>query len=90
MCACLAARLPFETEEDTDHHIAKSLQLDFRTIISVTNNFSEANKIGQGGFGAVYRVLGHYIYINNSSILFMCPYQAGTDILSTYILCFTG
>ncbi|KAL4368018.1 hypothetical protein GQ457_05G030110 [Hibiscus cannabinus] len=32
-----------------------SLQLDFATAEAVTNNFSDANKLGQGGFGAVYK-----------------------------------
>ena len=29
---------------------------DFNTLTMATNNFSEANKLGQGGFGSVYRV----------------------------------
>ncbi|XP_047155544.1 receptor-like serine/threonine-protein kinase SD1-8 [Vigna umbellata] len=28
---------------------------DFKTLAMATNNFSEANKLGQGGFGIVYR-----------------------------------
>ncbi|KAL1201615.1 Cysteine-rich receptor-like protein kinase 15 [Cardamine amara subsp. amara] len=32
-----------------------SLQLDYRTIQAATNNYSENNKIGQGGFGEVYK-----------------------------------
>lgn len=35
---------------------AKSLQFDFETIRVATDNFSDANKLGQGGFGAVYKV----------------------------------
>ncbi|XP_010089692.2 cysteine-rich receptor-like protein kinase 26 [Morus notabilis] len=31
------------------------LQFDFGTIRNATDNFSEANKLGQGGFGAVYK-----------------------------------
>ncbi|KAK4594978.1 hypothetical protein RGQ29_018636 [Quercus rubra] len=35
--------------------IAESLQFDFGTIRAATNNFSDANKLGRGGFGVVYR-----------------------------------
>lgn len=34
---------------------AESLQYDFNTIRTATNNFSDENKLGQGGFGAVYK-----------------------------------
>lgn len=33
---------------------------DLDTILLACNNFSERNKIGQGGFGSVYKVT-HYI-----------------------------
>ncbi|XP_056163540.1 putative inactive G-type lectin S-receptor-like serine/threonine-protein kinase SRK [Syzygium oleosum] len=29
---------------------------DLTTIVSATNNFSDDNKLGEGGFGAVYKV----------------------------------
>lgn len=35
---------------------ADALQFNFPSIRAATNNFSEANKLGRGGFGAVYRV----------------------------------
>ncbi|KAK6932401.1 Gnk2-homologous domain [Dillenia turbinata] len=33
----------------------ESLQYDFETVKQATKNFCDANKLGQGGFGAVYR-----------------------------------
>lgn len=35
---------------------AQLLQLDFETIRVATNNFSPGNQLGEGGFGAVYKV----------------------------------
>ncbi|WRX27422.1 Protein kinase domain - like 10 [Theobroma cacao] len=34
---------------------AESLQYDFSTIRAATDDFSDTNKLGQGGFGAVYK-----------------------------------
>ncbi|ESQ55024.1 hypothetical protein EUTSA_v10024630mg [Eutrema salsugineum] len=34
---------------------ADSLQLDYRSIQTATTDFAESNKIGQGGFGEVYK-----------------------------------
>ncbi|XP_043687390.1 cysteine-rich receptor-like protein kinase 10 [Telopea speciosissima] len=34
---------------------AESLQFDFSTILEATDNFAGANKIGEGGFGSVYK-----------------------------------
>ncbi|CAH8360147.1 unnamed protein product [Eruca vesicaria subsp. sativa] len=34
---------------------AESLQLDYRSIQTATADFAESNKIGQGGFGEVYK-----------------------------------
>ena len=34
----------------------ESLQFDFVTIGAATNKFSDDNKIGEGGFGKVYKV----------------------------------
>ncbi|PHU26584.1 hypothetical protein BC332_04916 [Capsicum chinense] len=38
-----------------DTSIAESLQYDFSAIRAATDDFSDANKLGQGGFGPVYK-----------------------------------
>lgn len=35
----------------------ESLEFDLNSIRVATDNFSDANKLGQGGFGAVYKVV---------------------------------
>ncbi|CAL5409660.1 unnamed protein product [Camellia sinensis] len=47
------SRQKVETVEEIS--IVESLQYNFDTISVATDNFSDANKLGQGGFGAVYR-----------------------------------
>ncbi|KAF8119120.1 hypothetical protein N665_0001s0169 [Sinapis alba] len=53
------AKKPYETPPTFNHGdditTIDSLQLDYRTIQAATNYFSEENKIGQGGFGEVYK-----------------------------------
>ncbi|KAH1140057.1 hypothetical protein GLYMA_10G253800v4 [Glycine max] len=41
-------------EDDDEIKIAESLQFNLDTIRVATEDFSESNKLGQGGFGAVY------------------------------------
>lgn len=41
---------------------------DLGSILAATNNLSDANKLGQGGFGPVYKVIIlSYIFISTSS-----------------------
>jgi len=40
----------------TEYTTLESLQFDLATIEAATNRFSNENKIGQGGFGEVYKV----------------------------------
>ncbi|KDP20816.1 hypothetical protein JCGZ_21287 [Jatropha curcas] len=54
-CIFLRVRKPRENFETDEIKNVKSLQFDFGTIRVATNNFSEENKLGQGGFGAVYK-----------------------------------
>ncbi|KAK8592293.1 hypothetical protein V6N13_062879 [Hibiscus sabdariffa] len=41
----------------------QSLQFEYRIIEAATNNFSEVNKVGAGGFGSVYKVGKVYDHI---------------------------
>uniref|UniRef100_A0A1J3K3D8 Cysteine-rich receptor-like protein kinase 8 n=1 Tax=Noccaea caerulescens TaxID=107243 RepID=A0A1J3K3D8_NOCCA len=43
------------TFEGDDITTVESLQLEYKTIQAATNDFSQSNKIGQGGFGEVYK-----------------------------------
>ncbi|MED6112709.1 hypothetical protein PIB30_063973 [Stylosanthes scabra] len=47
--------LPVKAEDSDEFRSSETLQLDFATIIAATNNFSDENKLGQGGFGPVYK-----------------------------------
>uniref|UniRef100_A0A2N9EU78 non-specific serine/threonine protein kinase n=1 Tax=Fagus sylvatica TaxID=28930 RepID=A0A2N9EU78_FAGSY len=47
------ARSSCEAEDDIS--AVESWQLDFGTIRVATQNFSDANKLGEGGFGVVYK-----------------------------------
>ncbi|XP_043698278.1 G-type lectin S-receptor-like serine/threonine-protein kinase At4g27290 [Telopea speciosissima] len=45
-------------DKDRDENLEEDLELplfDFHTILAATDNFSDRNKIGEGGFGPVYK-----------------------------------
>ncbi|CAI9773316.1 unnamed protein product [Fraxinus pennsylvanica] len=44
-----------ENDEGNEISSVESLQFDLNTIALATNNFSAENKIGEGGFGSVYK-----------------------------------
>ncbi|KAK2398463.1 putative receptor protein kinase [Trifolium repens] len=44
-----------EENEDDEIEISESLRFNFDTIRDATNDFVESNKLGQGGFGIVYK-----------------------------------
>ncbi|CAN6552853.1 unnamed protein product [Malus baccata var. baccata] len=49
-------KLQGEDQENSEEiSCAESLQYEFDTIRSATDDFSDANKLGRGGFGAVYK-----------------------------------
>ncbi|KAK1375183.1 Cysteine-rich receptor-like protein kinase 29 [Heracleum sosnowskyi] len=45
----------FQNDNMEDINSNESLQYDFGTVEVATNYFSDSNKLGQGGFGAVYK-----------------------------------
>ncbi|CAL8148771.1 unnamed protein product [Prunus armeniaca] len=49
-------RVKLEQDENSEEvSLGDSLQYDFETIRSATDDFSDANMLGRGGFGAVYK-----------------------------------
>jgi len=46
----------YDDEGEEEMTIADSLQYNFDIIRMATSDFSDSNKLGQGGFGIVYRV----------------------------------
>ena len=40
----------------------ESLLYDYEELVVATDNFSSRNKLGQGGFGAVYKVTMVFLY----------------------------
>ncbi|KAF8009562.1 hypothetical protein BT93_J0538 [Corymbia citriodora subsp. variegata] len=58
LCICLRSRRMKKNLEAVpvdEIRNAESLQYDLNTIRAATNDFSDANKLGQGGFGTVYK-----------------------------------
>ncbi|XP_021594303.1 cysteine-rich receptor-like protein kinase 26 isoform X3 [Manihot esculenta] len=54
-CALLRKRLKHKVENDDTIKRLESLQFEFSIIKAATDNFSDNNKLGQGGFGSVYK-----------------------------------
>ncbi|ESW15154.1 hypothetical protein PHAVU_007G048900 [Phaseolus vulgaris] len=50
----LAVKEEDDVEDEDEIKMAESLQFNFDTIRVATEDFSDSNKLGQGGFGAVY------------------------------------
>ncbi|KAL0012054.1 hypothetical protein SO802_007162 [Lithocarpus litseifolius] len=58
ICICLCLRVKKQRKKvETADEISntESLQFNFPTIRVATDNFADANKVGTGGFGAVYK-----------------------------------
>ena len=48
---------PVVLAKTMDIGTSECLQYNFSTLKAATNEFSEDNKLGKGGFGAVYKVI---------------------------------
>ncbi|GAU15359.1 hypothetical protein TSUD_04280 [Trifolium subterraneum] len=60
-----------EEDEEEKIEISEPLQFNFNTIRNATNDFSNSNKLGEGGFGVVYKgrlVNGEEIAVKRLSI----------------------
>ncbi|XP_044470534.1 cysteine-rich receptor-like protein kinase 25 [Mangifera indica] len=58
-CYCLLRRKEYQIANEgnggNEISVVESLQFDLHSILAATCNFSEGNKIGEGGFGSVYK-----------------------------------
>ena len=65
-------------EVDDEFRSVESLQFDFSTIRVATDDFSEANKLGQGGFGVVYKVIVYYNITDEKYTIIMQNYNSNS------------
>lgn len=60
LCACLQKRLKAANsagaDEADDEDVSTDIFFELSALEIATNFFSEANKLGHGGFGPVYKV----------------------------------
>lgn len=64
MFPCMLTCSTFEAGDEIES--AESLQFAFSTIRDATEDFPEKNKLGQGGFGAVYKVVKDILLLTYS------------------------
>ncbi|KAI3921709.1 hypothetical protein MKW92_003249 [Papaver armeniacum] len=77
---------------DDEIQSTESFQFNFSTISVATNNFSEANKLGEGGFGSVYKVWRHWnngstIDILDPTLKDICPTNEVVRCIHVALLC---
>ena len=63
--------------EEQDNEGIEVPYFDFESILVATDNFSNANKLGQGGYGPVYKVIeAALLYL----IYFLANHVLGNDM----------
>lgn len=65
LCLLNLGKLSSQEDEELVWGIGRSPEFklfDFSEVSNATNNFSDENKLGQGGFGPVYKVKEHIYY----------------------------
>lgn len=55
--------IDLEELEENDNEGIEVPYYDFETILEATDNFSNANKLGRGGYGPVYKVINLSILV---------------------------
>ena len=55
--------------EAEDMETVDSMMIDVSTLRAATGNFDESNKLGEGGFGAVYKVALSKLHVPDDSEL---------------------
>ena len=78
--------LPLIYEPVEEIETPESLQFNFETIRVATDDFSEANKLGQGGFGPVYKV--SFIIYNTKTQFDLFELATSPQIILIEIFCF--
>ncbi|KAJ4839051.1 hypothetical protein Tsubulata_037792, partial [Turnera subulata] len=67
-CSSPAGRTISISNQKTDKELDKII---LKTIMDATNNFSEENKLGMGGFGPVYKSMLHTVILFGGLLLFL-------------------
>lgn len=48
---------------------ASQLSFKYEELCKATDDFNQINKLGQGGYGSVYKVQCHILYLNSETTL---------------------